>query len=307
MWYYYINKGGIMNCIVIGDFALDINHKGKYSGYSREIEGLPIFHTTSQTINGGGAANLAGNLASLGNTVFAIGAIGSDMYGRALQEWMQDYGILWESTFMTEKTQVYGKYWLGNQHYMRNDIDPFTLDASHTNIIIDDIQRVLDQNKIDVIILADYNELGYRMVVESEIIKFVSEQKPLSIASSRENMNLMSGIDILVGNEQEMDNIFFEYPTQIITLGERGAKLIIKDETEIIDTIPAQPPIDPCGCGDTFLAVLATMLCQPYLVNEAIQYANAGARWTSKKIATTGFPNLEQVKTEFHTIYVEGK
>jgi len=310
-----------MNVLVIGDLALDINSFGKYSGYSRELEGLPVFHVEKQTFNGGGAANLAGNLASLGNKVYVVGFLGDDLYGMRLRRWFDSMGIYTGYTIRTHTTQVYGKYWLYNQHLLRIDIDPdfaklydeIDEDVQAMKINIDGILAHSSAigRPIDVIIVADYNELNYETVVIPELAEFVSHKSVPKIGTSRTKPDMFSSFDYVVGNHEELSSTSLSQYTKLLdtnnfvieTRGIKGAILKQKEQIEIIETIPSEPPIDPCGCGDTFLAVFATSICGGMTELGAIQWANAGARWTSKQIGTTGYPTIEQVGKEYSEIY----
>jgi len=308
-----------MNVLVIGDLALDVNSFGKYSGYSRELEGLPVFHVTHQTFNGGGAANLAGNLASLGNKVHVVGLLGDELYGMRLRRWFDSMGIYTGYTIRSNSTQVYGKYWLYHQHLLRIDIDA---DFAKLDDEIDEDMKAIKLNidailahsssikkPIDCIIVADYNELGYDTVVTPELVEFVSHKPCLKIGTSRTKPEMFSGFDYVVGNHEELEepltynNLLDNNSFVIETRGIKGAILKSKGYAEIIETTPAEPPIDPCGCGDTFLAVFATSICSGDKETVAIKCANAGARWTSTQIGTTGYPTIEQVEIEYKEVY----
>jgi rfaE bifunctional protein kinase chain/domain len=78
--------------VVWGDFMLDEYWRCRTRRVSREAPVL-VLEYEERTIQGGGAANAALNLAALGARVTAVGWVGRDAAGRDLTRALKDAGI----------------------------------------------------------------------------------------------------------------------------------------------------------------------------------------------------------------------
>lgn len=82
----------------------------------------------------------------------------------------------------------------------------------------------------------------------------------------------------------------------IITLGEKGALLCNKDETQYYAPFKLETTIDSTGAGDAFNAALAKALSEHKPMQEAIQYANAVAAFACSGADTIpSYGNSKQI------------
>lgn len=84
--------------------------------------------------------------------------------------------------------------------------------------------------------------------------------------------------------------------TVIVTLGERGALLVMNDAVEHIAPI-AVKAIDPTGAGDAFIGALAVFLGERMMLRDAVRRANAIAALSVTKLGTqTSFPTRAEAE-----------
>lgn len=133
---------------------------------------------------------------------------------------------------------------------------------------------------IDVVIVSDYNK-GFLSYEQIEYI--ISQAKcPVFIDTKKPDLSRFSSDNVFVKiNEDEYNKRFSIPKNLIVTLGSEGAKLF-EYKTEKAHCPTKEIEItDVCGCGDTFLASVATR----YASNgndivEAMQFANKAASIT---------------------------
>jgi len=84
--------------------------------------------------------------------------------------------------------------------------------------------------------------------------------------------------------------------TIIITLGDQGALIVIKDKNVIIPAIKVKP-VDTTGAGDTFCAAICySYVLKKFNIEKATLFANAAAALKIQNMgARTGMPTYEQV------------
>ena len=72
------DKYSKLSVLVCGDMCLDKDFIGGYSGFSREVEQLPIFRTEIEKYNPGGGGNLSVCFSALGVKTIIAGIWGDD-------------------------------------------------------------------------------------------------------------------------------------------------------------------------------------------------------------------------------------
>ncbi|MFQ6095570.1 MAG: PfkB family carbohydrate kinase, partial [Candidatus Bathyarchaeia archaeon] len=84
-----------------------------------------------------------------------------------------------------------------------------------------------------------------------------------------------------------------------ITMSEKGAILITKSDHHHLPAAPTEPPIDPVGAGDTFIATIAAGLAGGANPVEAGIMANLAAGVIIKKLNITGTASPEEILEKF--------
>lgn len=322
-------------CMVVGDMALDKNHIGRFQGESREIEGLPIFQLDTITYNGGGAANLAINLAKLGVKTYVVGMWGSgnplpnssldhiDVNRLLLQTIFDEAGVDYIGMVEDDSiiTPTFGKYFLRVGHHIYRIDFGFEKPKPET-------ENKLTENAInlsaicDFVVIADYSE-ELPGIITPQVIQDIKSLSIPKFATSRQRIKEFSGFDYLVINQKELfessnvgskeaDKIrylFLSAQTKniLVTKGSTGSTIYINKEhsyqTFSVPSKAVKEQIDPCGAGDTFLAVYVAAISSGIDIKQSIQLATAAARSTIKKLFTTGYPTYEEIWGEYNQIF----
>ncbi len=110
--------------LVIGDMLLDTYTIGKARRISPEAP-VAIVHVHQEEHRPGGAGNVILNLISLGAQVTAVGRVGKDWAGQALNEALQKEGVNTDSIVLQEayRTPVKNRIIAENQQIVRIDHD----------------------------------------------------------------------------------------------------------------------------------------------------------------------------------------
>ena len=287
--------------LVVGDVALDINNVGEYIGISsREVHGKPVFFG-DETTNPGAAGNLAMNLAKLGAQVTLIcGFTTKDMYGMELLSQLLSAEID-VVQIETDRTKKYGKNLLPNGNLeFRSDTKFPEITDSMSNEITEHIQ--VNSILANGLIYADYAEEHHIGIVS--IFNMVSYPVGLDIfITSRNHMKHFRSYEHIwkVGNTDEITDHSQEYI--VVTDGQNSVKVNTKYQLPAISTKPAPYPNDPCGAGDTFLAIFSLCISSGIDVEESVKLGMSGARWTCMQMFTTGTPTWDQVIEQYDEIY----
>lgn len=271
--------------MIVGDVMLDIYMKGKVERISPEAP-VPIVSVTETFSRLGGAANVTQNLKALGAEPILCSVIGNDEKSAELLNIMQEQnmntsGIIKSKDRTTTcKTRVISN----NAQMLRIDAeDTFDLTEKEFDLLSAKIKDIINKEKIDGIILQDYNkgvlteelikgivalanENGIPVGVDPKKKNFLAYQnvtffKP-NLKELKEGIGINSKDDSIIEILKSIDILQEKLNCRFImtTLSERG--VLIKDyNTNAYHHIPAhiREIADVSGAGDTVLSV--AMLC----------------------------------------------
>ena len=271
--------------MIVGDMMLDIYMKGKVERISPEAP-VPIVSVTESFSRLGGAANVAQNLKALGAEPILCSVIGNDeksndLISLMLEHNMNTSGIVKSNERKTTtKVRIIGN----NAQMLRVDTeDTFDISEKDYNSLLIKINKTLDTEDINGIILQDYNKGVLTESLIKDIIDIANKKNiPIGVDPKKKNFlayknatffkpnlkELKEGIGISSKNDsieeilKAVDTLHDKLNCRYImtTLSERG--VLIKDyETNTHHHIPAllRKIADVSGAGDTVLSV--AMLC----------------------------------------------
>ena len=271
--------------MIVGDMMLDIYMKGKVERISPEAP-VPIVSVTESFSRLGGAANVAQNLKALGAEPILCSVIGNDeksndLISLMLEHNMNTSGIVKSNERKTTtKVRIIGN----NAQMLRVDTeDTFDISEKDYNSLLIKINKTLDTDDINGIILQDYNKGVLTESLIKDIIDIANKKNiPIGVDPKKKNFlayknatffkpnlkELKEGIGISSKNDsieeilKAVDTLHDKLNCRYImtTLSERG--VLIKDyETNTHHHIPAllRKIADVSGAGDTVLSV--AMLC----------------------------------------------
>ena len=323
-----------LDVAVIGDFALDVYW---YADMTRSELSRETPHYTRpivrETYSPGASGNICCNVKDLGvKKVFAVTALGEDWRGQILKEKLRGNGILLDYVISSSErvTSTYIKPilcgWDSQQEDPRLDFINYNpLSENIESQLVENVQSVV--SKVDVVIVEDqmtHNGIVTDNVRESLI--HLAEENPerVFVADSRERIGLFRNM-VLKPNrieavkavcpsrnplEVKMDELInIGRKMQIrakrpiyITLSEKGALLITESDHYHLPVAPTEPPIDPVGAGDTFIATIGTSLAGGASPVEAGIIANLAASIIIKKLNITGTASPKEILEKFDEI-----
>lgn len=266
---------------VVGDVMLDTYWWGHVERISPEAP-VPIvsLHHKEQRI--GGAGNVALNLQSLGAKAFVLSVTGNDDDAHCLHGLFAEKGIntgyCFESDrrITTNKTRIISR----NQQMMRMDAE-ITNDLSKEDEqrLLQNVQRFINDEKPQVVILEDYNKGVLTLNVIRSVIAMCKEAGIITaVDPKRKNFFDYKGVDIFKPNLKEVKDALnylhveanlpllngihrdlqnrLQHRISFITLSEKG---VFYEEENNAAIIPShiRNIADVSGAGDTVIAVAA--------------------------------------------------
>lgn len=271
--------------MIIGDVMLDVYMKGKVERISPEAP-VPIVSVTETFSRLGGAANVAQNLKGLGAKPILCSIIGNDDKSNELLSLMSEQNMTTSGIVKSDERITTRKVRIisNNAQMLRVDTEnTFDLTEKEHSLLMTEIKNIINNEKIDGIILQDYNKGVLTENIIMEVVAIANEKNiPVGVDPKKKNFlsyknvtlfkpnlkELREGLGITVKDESidditnAIDLLHKELNCKYImtTLSERG--VLIKDyDTNTCHHIPAhlRKIADVSGAGDTVLSV--AMLC----------------------------------------------
>jgi D-glycero-beta-D-manno-heptose-7-phosphate kinase len=294
---------GNMNVMVVGDVMIDAYLWGKVERISPEAP-VPIVSVNRRESLLGGAANVALNLKALGANPVLCSVIGEDARGNEFLELLQKEGIdisgICRSTerITTTKFRI-----IGNKAQMLRvdeEIDS-DLNSADADKLIGSISTIINNNRIDVIVLQDYDKGVLTTLSIEKILALAHSKKiPVAVDPKKANFNSYCGIalfkpnlkelreglkmDIEPGNTSQLLNAINklhedqDIETVLTTLSEDGVLVSrLKDGSprEVVNIRAHLRSIaDVSGAGDTVISVASLCLALGTTAHELAVISN---------------------------------
>lgn len=284
--------------MVIGDVMIDAYIWGKVSRISPEAP-VPIINISKRDARPGGAANVALNLRAMGAKTHMIAVIGDDLQGVEFLELMKneqiniDGVVKDQSRSTTVKTRIISQ---GQQMLRVDEEQSHYINPKVAEEILQNVAKAISSEKIDAIVLEDYNKGLLSEALIQDIIKLARKSAvPVTVDPKKENFfsykgatlfkpnlkELVEGLKIELdpSNEQEVLHALEVLRGQMnlnqamVTLSEHGVQCLADDYT---GRIPAhrREISDVSGAGDTVIAVATLCLAKKLPSNFMCELAN---------------------------------
>lgn len=309
-----------MNVLIIGDVMVDFYLFGEVNRISPEAP-VPVVEIASKESRPGGAANVAMNISELGANPILLSMCGRDVTGNLLTKMLRDYGIRTnhliqnKNRVTTLKTRVFDE----DKQVVRFDEEEIedVAEAQET-ILIKEFRKILANEKIDVIILQDYNKGVLTKYFIKQILLLASKNGiPVCVDPKDRNFFEYQAIDLFKPNLRELSEAIGyrinaksldslrsgaeelrrknRFKNLMVTLGGNGIFCCKRDGTSFI--VPAKniKAADVSGAGDTAISIAALAFAQKYSLKEIAQFANKGAAAVCKKVGVSPV-SLREVK-----------
>lgn len=297
-----IARFGKKRVLVLGDLMLDRYIWGDVSRISPEAP-VPVVEVRSDSLQLGGAGNVAHNLESLGAAPILAGVVGDDAEGRWIRSRMGAGGknILVDVRRPTiVKTRIIAHH----QQVVRVDLErkgalPERLAAS--------LAKLVREADYDGLIISDYRKGIVNPGLMASVLAAAGERgAPVFVDPKVENFRLFSPVTLITPNHFEaervvghacrtdveveragaeiMDLIACRY--LIIKRGEQGMTVVQEGKKPIHIPTVAREVFDVTGAGDTVIAAAALALLAGGTIEQAAVIANAAAGIVVAKIGT---------------------
>ncbi|EEO28438.1 D-glycero-beta-D-manno-heptose-7-phosphate kinase [Oxalobacter paraformigenes] len=286
--------------LIAGDIMLDRYWFGEVNRISPEAP-VPVVLIGRHEERLGGAANVARNVAALGNACSLLGIVGKDEAGLTVEKMLRQSGIapyLHSSTEVstTVKLRVIGR----QQQLLRLDFE-----KKPTHEVLEDKLRQYRSLLAthDIVVLSDYGK-GALDHVASLIAEAKKAGKTTLIDPKGDDFSKYKGATLLTPNKSELREVVGSWKDEaeltakaqalrktldldylLLTRSEEGMSLYGADEVLHIPTV-AREVFDVSGAGDTVIATLAAMIGSGKTVAEAVHVANRAAGIVVGKLGT---------------------
>lgn len=299
--------------IIVGDLVADQFLRGTIARVSREAPVFILRHDETETA-GGGAANAAANIASLGGGAILLGLVGKDSNGDALMRRLRSSQVDCGAVVASKEIQTTTKVRvLAGQHYAPRQ-QVIRIDYENQTPISAELRKALRMNLLgaaetaDAIIISDYN-YGVADDGLAGLAREISRKQriPLLI-DSRFRLREFAGATAATPNQEEVEQILgkdfteqdcvrlcadLQLESLLVTRGNKGMLLIEKDKEPLqIEAVGSTEPLDVTGAGDTVIAVYALGLASGLSFVKAAKLANiAGGIVVMKKGSASVSPD----------------
>lgn len=287
-----------MNVMILGDVMIDAYVSGRVDRISPEAP-VPVVTVMKRYNRLGGAANVALNVKSLGANPILCSVIGDDIRGDEFLELMNERNLNSEGLVRSRVRPTTTKF-----RIIGNNTQMLRVDEESTNSLSNDeyfglsvkIIDVLDQNKIDAIIIEDYD----KGCIDANILELITTEAqrrkiPISADPKRLNFHLYKKLtlfkpnfkELVEGLSAEVEINDFEKIAEIsqqiikerkikyvmVTLSEHG--LIICSSKEWF-RLPAEVRqiADVSGAGDTVISTISLAIAAGLELKSAALLAN---------------------------------
>lgn len=308
--------------LVIGDLILDEYVWGSVERISPEAP-VPVLWAQKRTFAPGGAANVAGNIRSLGGRATLLGVIGGDgnsriLLGELKKRKIGTRGVIVEpGRHTTSKTRILA----GHQQVVRVDWEhTHDLGRSLNARLLEFVEKNIDA--YDAVLIEDYGKGVINIGLLEKLISLANARgKIITVDPKEENFRYYRSVTAITPNRKELENAvrnlklqdganrfrartdklfrdsdidsaareildYLDLDAILVTLGERGMKLLERGGR--LSAIPtrAQEVFDVSGAGDTVIGAFTLALCAGASRLEAAQLANIAAGIVVGKLGT---------------------
>ena len=293
--------------LVIGDVMLDRFIDGSVSRISPEAP-VPVLEKSRETQMPGGAANVAGNLASLGCNVRLVSVTGDDAQGRSVAALLganmaiDFHQVIDRNRPTTTKT----RFRADGQQVLRFDEETTdAVDAATGKQLLDTFVAALDE--ADLVILSDYAKGAVPPSLIAEVISHARNVgKTVVVDPKLADFGAYAGASLLTPNLAELRRTGIvagdtleqiaagasrlaaahDMEAILVTLSARGMLLAGADGSWHHAPAQAREVFDVSGAGDTVIAMMAAALAGGIDRAAAMSLANIAASVVVAKSGT---------------------
>jgi D-glycero-beta-D-manno-heptose-7-phosphate kinase len=294
--------------LVVGDVMLDRYWYGAVDRISPEAP-VPVVRVSREEERGGGAANVALNVAALGAQVSLLTVVGEDEASHKLEAILAQTGV--KTVFgrdaelkTTVKLRIIGR----QQQLLRLDFE----NTPQNEVLASQTARFEELlGDHDAVLFSDYGKGGLAHV-GAMIAKARAQSKPVLIDPKGSDYSRYQGATVITPNRAELQEVVGKWQSEeqllskaqslrqqldlqalLLTRSEEGMTLFQADGTHHVSA-QAREVFDVTGAGDTVIATMAVLLGAGLSLQDALPWANRAGGLVVGKFgtATVSFEEL---------------
>ncbi len=309
-----------LSVLIIGDVMVDFYLFGEVNRISPEAP-VPVVEIAGKESRPGGAANVALNILELGAKPVLLSMIGRDITGNLMVKMLHEFGIKTnhiiqnKNRLTTLKTRVFDE----DKQVVRFD-EEYVEDLTEAQeaILIKEFKKILANEKIDVVIIQDYNKGVLTKYFIKQILLLATKNGiPVCVDPKDRNFFEYQAIDLFKPNLREFSEAIGyrinaknidslrsgaeelrrknRFKNLMVTLGSNGIFCFTRDGNSFIVPAKQIKAADVSGAGDTAISIAALAYAQKYSIKEIAQLANKASAAVCKKVGVAPV-TLKEVK-----------
>jgi len=310
---------GKKTVMVVGDLMLDRYLWGSVSRISPEAP-VPVVELSGETTRLGGAANVAGNISSLGARTRLVGVVGDDEHGKRIISELEKLSIPPRAVLVDSRrpTTVKTRIIAHSQQVVRTDMESR---AELEPQLEDDLARVAAESLsgADAVVISDY---GKGVLTDKVLRSITSEARkagvPVCVDPKETRVMSYSGVTVVTPNQHEAG---FAYGRRIvdektllevgwglshklgcdavlITRGEKGMSLFERGGHRTDYPVTARTVYDVTGAGDTVVSAWTVARVGGADAREATLLATHAAGLVVGELGTA-VPDVKALRASF--------
>ncbi|MBL7004462.1 MAG: bifunctional D-glycero-beta-D-manno-heptose-7-phosphate kinase/D-glycero-beta-D-manno-heptose 1-phosphate adenylyltransferase HldE [Gammaproteobacteria bacterium] len=303
--------------LVVGDVMLDQYWQGSTDRISPEAP-VPVVNIKEKSMRVGGSGNVAVNITSLGGKAYLVGMMGKDEAAKDLSSLLNEHGVM-DHCVKSEEVSTTIKLRVLAQHQQLIRLD-FEANVSQLNQQV--IESTFDDllSKVNMLVLSDY---GKGVVADTaKYIKQANQHNVKVLVDPKKNdFSAYAGAYLITPNKKEFEAVVGACNDQtdleskarglieqhnlgglLVTQGEHGMTLIMKDESAVHFPTHAREVYDVTGAGDTVIASLAAGISAGMKVEDAVHLSCVAAGIVVGRIGTAKVTQEDILNIEEHNI-----
>ncbi len=298
--------------LIVGDVMVDSYLFGEINRISPEAP-VPVVEIDTKEIRAGGAANVALNIKGLGAKPHILTVTGDDHYAKELLKILREKGlknnhfIVSEERVTTVKTRIFDE----DKQVMRYD-EEITDDISkpEEEQLLLKLNEILRKEKIDIIILQDYNKgVLTKKVIKQTLLLATKLGIPVCVDPKEKNFFEYQNVALFKPNLKELSAALQMkiHPKNLTSLNEAAEELKRKNrfrnllltlsqygafysnEAGESDTVSVKPinAADVSGAGDTVIAAAALAMVHKMELKDICRFTNHVASKVCKRVGVS--------------------
>jgi len=310
--------------LIIGDVMIDSYIFGQVDRISPEAP-VPIVAVSKRTHRLGGAANVALNINAVGAKAILCSVIGQDEKAQTFLQLLEKRGLSSKGIIQSADRITTTKFRIiGNSSQMlRVDEEIDTeININEQNTLLNQIERIINTESIDVIIFQDYDKgVISKRVIEKTLE--LAKEIPTVVDPKKRNFHFFKNVTLFKPNLKELRegiNEHFEATDYkklhsaveqmqkqlnctyfFTTLSENGVLISQRDNNNIFNHhhIPAhiRHIADVSGAGDTVISLTALCLAQNLEAQDIAYISNLAGGLVCEEVGVIPI-NKEKLFTE---------